>query len=84
MDIAKKIEDVLRAGLDIKELIVENQSYLHRGHAGDDGTDQTHFLVKVVSPEFKGMSRVSRQRLVFSLLQHEMKFIHALSLDLQY
>ena len=45
-------------------LEVINESAMHRGHLGDDGTGESHFRVIVESPLFAGESRVARQRRV--------------------
>ena len=45
-------------------LEVINDSHLHAGHAGDDGSGTSHWTVRVESPAFAGLSRVARQRLV--------------------
>ena len=45
-------------------LAVTNESHLHSGHAGDNGTGETHFRVEVESPAFQGQSRVARQRMI--------------------
>lgn len=58
------IADQLRHALAPSRLEVVNESHLHAGHAGDDGTGETHFRVDVESPAFVGLSRVARQRLV--------------------
>jgi BolA protein len=79
--IAPEIERRLRAALDPAHLVVTNDSLKHRGHAGDDGSGESHFSVEVVSERFAGMSRVERQRAVNAaladLLRHR---IHALSI----
>ena len=50
--------------LEPTRLEVVNESHLHAGHMGDDGTGETHFAVTVESPRFTGLNRVARQRLV--------------------
>lgn len=45
-------------------LDVVNDSHRHRGHAGDDGTGESHWSVAVESAAFAGLNRVARQRLV--------------------
>ena len=45
-------------------LRVDNVSWQHAGHSGDDGTGETHFEVAVTSAAFAGLPRVARQRLV--------------------
>lgn len=65
-------------------LQVENQSHLHAGHAGDDGSGESHFKLHIVSNAFSGLSRVARHKLVYELLETELKeHIHALALDLK-
>ena len=49
--IRKKLSDAFSPSL----LEVVNESHLHRGHAGDDGSGESHFRVKVVSKSFAGM-----------------------------
>ena len=43
--------------------------------------DGTHFEALIVSPEFEGKNTLQRHKLVYSILQEEMKeAIHALSM----
>lgn len=63
-------------------LQVINESGLHRGHAGDDGSGQSHFKLIVVSDALTAMSRIDRQRAIYNVLREEMKEqIHALSIQ---
>lgn len=76
--IRKKLTDFLAPSL----LEVVNESHLHAGHAGDNGTGDSHFRVKIVSGKFAGLSRVERQRMIYNILEHELKTtIHALSIN---
>ena len=59
-----RIEQRLVAALQPTALEVRNDSHLHAGHMGDDGSGETHFTVTVESAAFTGLSRVARQRLV--------------------
>jgi BolA protein len=45
-------------------LEVINDSASHHGHAGDDGSGESHFTVVIESAAFTGKSRVERQRMV--------------------
>ena len=77
--INKKITDSLTP----LTLTINDESHLHRGHAGvrDANTPETHFSVEVVSEKFAGMNRVQRQRFVNDLLKDEfLQGLHALSL----
>jgi BolA protein len=61
---------------------VINDSARHRGHAGDDGSGESHFTVDVESPLFEGMSRVERQRAVNHALAELLRdHIHALAIS---
>lgn len=78
------MEDLIRQrlaqGLQPLALDIVNESARHAGHAGDDGSGESHFHVTVVSSSFNGKNRVERQRLVYDLLKEEMaNAIHALS-----
>lgn len=79
--IAPEIERRLRAALQPAQLVVTNDSARHRGHAGDDGSGESHFTVEVVAERFAGMSRVERQRAVNSALADLLRDrIHALAI----
>ncbi|HEY0131816.1 MAG TPA: BolA family protein [Allosphingosinicella sp.] len=79
--IAPEIERRLRTALQPAQLVVTNDSARHRGHAGDDGSGESHFTVEVVAERFAGMSRVERQRAVNTALADLLKDrIHALAI----
>lgn len=65
------------------QLEVVNDSHRHVGHAGDDGTGETHFNVMIRAPQFAPMSRVQRHRAVHAALGPAIiARIHALALDI--
>lgn len=74
------IETKLRLELEASEIEVIDESHLHAGHVGArEGGG--HFKVTIVSPHFAGLNRVQAQRLVYKILEDEMKSeIHALSI----
>jgi BolA protein len=79
--IAPQIEERLRAALQPTRLVVTNDSARHRGHAGDDGSGESHFTVEIVADRFAGMSRVERQRAVNRALADLLRdHIHALAI----
>ncbi|HEX6377074.1 MAG TPA: BolA family protein [Allosphingosinicella sp.] len=79
--VAHEIEQRLRAALAPTRLAVINDSGRHRGHAGDDGSGESHFTVEIESARFDGMSRVERQRTVNSALADLLRDrIHALAI----
>lgn len=59
-----EIERLLVAAFAPTSLAVINDSARHHGHAGDDGSGESHFTVEIESPAFAGVSRIERQRMV--------------------
>ena len=79
--VAKQIKRKLTEALEPAELVVEDDSSRHVGHAGHDGRGESHFNVMIVADRFVGKSRVDRQRMVYDLLAEELAGrVHALSL----
>lgn len=66
--LAKEIETLLVAAFAPNRLAVVNDSARHHGHAGDDGSGESHFTVEIESAAFTGKSRLERQRLVNAAL----------------
>lgn len=63
-----EIESLLTAAFAPTRLEVINDSAKHRGHAGDDGSGESHFTVAIESAAFAGKSRLERQRMVNTAL----------------
>ena len=61
---ARDIETLLREAFAPTRLDVINDSARHHGHAGDDGSGESHFTVVIESEAFAGKSRLDRQRMV--------------------
>ena len=81
MTLERRIREKLMVSLQPKRLDVVNESHMHSGHAGDNGTGQTHFAVLIVSDAFAGQARVARHRLVNEALADEFRDgVHALSI----
>lgn len=66
--LAQEIEALLSAAFAPSHLAVINDSARHHGHAGDDGSGESHFTVEIESPAFAGVSRLQRQRMVNAAL----------------
>jgi len=66
--IAQEIESLLRHAFSPSRLEVTNDSANHHGHAGDDGSGESHFTVEIEADAFAGMSRLARQRAVNATL----------------
>ncbi|MCO5143374.1 MAG: BolA family transcriptional regulator [Oligoflexia bacterium] len=76
--IAEKIRKRIEENFSPSILEIADQSHLHKGHRQSGGGG--HFLLKIQSKKFNGLSPLARQRLVLSLFSDMMdKDIHALS-----
>lgn len=64
MSMDETIKTLIQTHLNPVLLEVVNESARHHGHAGDDGSGETHYNLLVVSSAFEGLSRVQRQRMV--------------------
>ena len=74
-----EIEKRLTAELAPVSLNVINDSASHHGHAGDDGSGESHFTVEIESAAFEGQSRLNRQRMVNKALGDMMQAkVHAM------
>ena len=62
--VAQEIETLLQAAFAPTRLEVMNDSARHHGHAGDDGSGESHFTVVIESEAFAGQNRLARQRMV--------------------
>ncbi|WP_408586727.1 BolA family protein [Novosphingobium sp.] len=66
--IALEIERKLTEAFAPSRLDVINDSASHHGHAGHDGSGESHFSVEIESMAFEGVSRLQRQRMVNTAL----------------
>ncbi len=78
------ISNKLQEAFTPESLQVVDESHLHEGHAGHRPSGETHFRVYIVSPAFKGKSRVERHRMINSALAAELSGgVHALAIHAQ-
>lgn len=83
-----RIETKLTAAFSPLHLVIQDDSHRHaghrpqgEGHAPVGGDGETHFLVEIAATAFRGKSRVDRQRMVYDVLETELKeHVHALAL----
>src|SRR5262245_48522098 len=63
------------------ELMLEDQSHLHAGHAGARPGGESHFKLVAVAAAFAGKSRIERHRMINSVLKDELSGpVHALAI----
>ncbi len=81
--IKDKIGEKINAALTPVYLEIIDETWKHTGHAGAV-SGKGHFIVRVVSQQFEGISLLNRNRLVFDILKDEMVAeIHALTIRAQ-
>ena len=80
-DRKKEITRLLAEAFDPETLGVEDESYLHEGHAGArDG--RGHFRVLIITSLFEGKTMIERHRMIYRVLDDMMILdIHALAID---
>lgn len=62
--VQREMERLLTAALAPSRLAVINDSASHSGHAGDDGSGESHFTIEIEAAVFTGKTRLERQRMV--------------------
>lgn len=83
MGIEQEIYDRLKQSFAPDHLEVINESHLHAGHAGHDGSGESHWRIRIRSDSFSSMNRVARHRAVHHALADDiMSRIHALALEI--
>lgn len=85
---ADRIRATLTAAFTPDLLLVHDDSAQHAGHSGATPGGQTHYSVVLVSPVFRGQTRVARSRAVNTALAGEYGppetgGMHALALTLR-
>ena len=82
MGVGEEISRIIKDNLAPSHLEVINESHRHSGHAGDDGSGESHFRLIVVSSQFDGLSRIERHRMVYGLLKESLPNLpHALAIE---
>ena len=76
----ERIRAALTAALSPEQLVLDDDSAAHKGHAGA-ASGGGHYNVRIVSSRFEGLKLVMRHRLVYDAV-HDMMHaeIHALAI----
>lgn len=73
-------QDILQKQLQPTQLVIDDESHLHAGHAGAAG-GAGHFRITITAQAFTGLNSVARHRLVYGALKEFMPHeIHALAI----
>jgi len=82
MSVRDQIAEKLSVKFTPTHLEVIDESEKHRGHGGYREGGESHFRVRIASPEFAGMPRVAQHRAVMQTLDAELKGgVHALAIE---
>jgi BolA protein len=77
----QRLRDRLEARFAPTELVIEDESHFHAGHAGAAG-GQSHYRVRIVADAFRGVAPVARHRLVYAAVGDMLQTdIHALAIE---
>ncbi len=80
--VQQEMERLLIQAFRPTRLEVINDSARHHGHAGDDGSGESHFTVVIEAAAFTGVNRIERQRMVNRALGDiPGERVHALSIQ---
>lgn len=79
--VTETIRRKLEAAFSPTRLELVDESDRHHGHAGHNGSGESHFNLRIEAEAFAGKARVMRQRLVMQVLAEELAGpVHALSI----
>ena len=84
MPVIEEIRERLETAFAPEQLEVVNESDRHRGHAGDDGSGESHFHVTIRAEALRPLGRLERHRAIHAALGRELVArIHALGLTVE-
>ncbi len=74
--VKKKLQEQIK----IENILVEDKSFLHKNHAGNQ-RGKFHLKVTLQSHELKKMSRIEGNKKIYKILDNELKeFIHSIQI----
>ena len=66
----------------IEEVYLEDKSFLHKNHKNND-TKKFHIKLKIKSEKLKKMNKLQSNRLIFKILENEIRdYIHSLQISI--
>jgi len=83
MNRTKRIKNILEKYFNDHNIIVLDNSYLHKGHNNFDGNNQTHILVQIKKNSKIELNRLEIHRKINSLLSEEFNSgLHSLEIKI--
>ena len=83
MNRKKRINNMLKKNLKDFQIMIEENSYLHKGHNNFDGKEETHILIKLFSKKKIKYNRLEIHKLVNKILIEEFSSgLHSLEIKI--
>ena len=74
------IKKKLLSGINIQNVNVEDKSFLHKNHKGNQ-EGKFHLKLTIVSEELKKMKKIESNKKIYKILDNELKkFIHSIQI----
>ncbi len=74
------IKKKLSSGINIEDINIEDKSFLHKNHKGNQ-EGKFHLKLIIVSQELKKMKKIDSNKKIYKILDKEMKeFIHSIQI----
>tara|TARA_E500000178_G_scaffold216500_1_gene213720 strand:- start:456 stop:716 length:261 start_codon:yes stop_codon:yes gene_type:complete len=68
--------------IDIDNILIEDKSFLHKNHSGNQ-QNKFHLKISLKSQELKKMNRIESNKKIYNILDEELKkFIHSLQISI--
>jgi BolA protein len=84
MLVENEMKSKLEAAFAPEVLEIRNDSSKHAGHAGDDGSGESHFHITIRAAVFADMNRIARHRAIHAALGKDLVTrVHALGLTVE-
>jgi BolA protein len=81
MTVQQQFIERLSAAFAPTALIVTNDSHLHAGHSGDDGSGDSHYAIHIRAGALAPMTRIARHRAINAALGDLTQRVHAIAID---
>ena len=79
-DLIAIIKKKLHNQINIESVKIEDKSFLHKNHAGNQ-EGKFHLKISLISSELKTMNRIESNKKIYKSLEKEMKdYIHSLQI----
>ena len=79
-ELIANIKNKLLNQANIESINIEDKSFLHKNHKGNQ-EGKYHLKIIIVSKELKKMSKIESNKKIYKILDHELKkFIHSIQI----